>query len=424
MKKYVQVFVCFLVGVLPIFGQTPFQKTMVNQGTLTISPEAVVSTSYDFDNTASGIVKNDGTTYYYSDFNNDNLYYHNEQSPTAQAIFTPLEVNQGYQQISGASPSDFYDVILNNPTSIMGFDLQNEMNIKGSLDFQDGIMQVDSLKGMLTFYPGAKALNPVDKSHAEGYVDKIGKDNFTYPIGDKGVYRYAKISSVPNEKNAYQSKYILNDHEFFRQHNETDNTIKILNTKEYWKVEKSNNVKGDILLTLSWDNRTTSPDVLGDSTSNLHIVRWDENRKIWEDQGGIVSSELKEVTTAISIKNYGYFTLAKILNPLSQDVDIEIFNFVTVNADSKNDHFLIKNIENYPKNKVEIYNRWGVKVFETEQYNNSDNAFRGYSNGRVTFKKGEKLPTGTYFYILTYENLGAKESVVVKKSGYLHLETE
>jgi len=122
MKKYVQVFVCFLVGVMPIFGQAPFQKAMVNQGTLTITPGAVVSTSYDFDNTASGVVKNDGTTYYYGNFNNDNLYYHTDQSPTSQAIFTPLE-GTGSQQITGGKSSDFYDVVFDNPTPIKGTNL-------------------------------------------------------------------------------------------------------------------------------------------------------------------------------------------------------------------------------------------------------------------------------------------------------------
>jgi hypothetical protein len=33
----------------------------------------------------------------------------------------------------------------------------------------------------------------------------------------------------------------------------------------------------------------------------------------------------------------------------------------------------------YPENTVEIYNRWGVLVFETTGYNNVTNAFNGIS---------------------------------------------
>ncbi|EHQ43562.1 gliding motility-associated C-terminal domain-containing protein [Myroides odoratus] len=422
MKKYVQVFVCFLVGVMPIFGQAPFQKAMVNQGTLTITPAAVVSTSYDFDNTASGVIKNDGTTYYYGNFNNDNLYYYNDQLPTAQAIFTPLEGTQGAQQITGDKPTDFYDVVFDNPTPIMGFDVKTEMNVKGSADFREGIVQVDSLAGMLTFHPGAKAMNPSDQSHVEGYVEKIGKENFVFPIGDKGVYRHATIAAIPSEKQAYQSKYILNDHEFFRQHDKMDRPIAALNTKEYWKLEKPNTAQGEILLTLSWDTRTTTPEVLTGDISNLHIVRWDDTRGMWVDQGGVISSDLQEVTTAVT--GNGYFTLATVLPFSTEDNEVIIYNLVSPNGDEKNDYFYIENIQMYPNNQVEIYNRWGVKVYETTNYDSADNVFRGYSEGRVTINKDKALPTGTYFYIVTYEIKDKGGSHIVKKSGYLHLETE
>ncbi|MDM1514571.1 gliding motility-associated C-terminal domain-containing protein, partial [Myroides odoratimimus] len=45
------------------------------------------------------------------------------------------------------------------------------------------------------------------------------------------------------------------------------------------------------------------------------------------------------------------------------------------------------------------------------------------SDGRVTVNKGEKLPTGTYFYIVSYEYKDASGSRMIKKSGYLHLES-
>ena len=71
------------------------------------------------------------------------------------------------------------------------------------------------------------------------------------------------------------------------------------------------------------------------------------------------------------------------------------------------DYFEIENItilECYPENTVEIYNRWGVKVYDTENYNNDTRAFRGVSEGRDTVKESAELPTGTYFYILKYKN--------------------
>ena len=84
--------------------------------------------------------------------------------------------------------------------------------------------------------------------------------------------------------------------------------------------------------------------------------------------------------------------------------DIIVYNVMTPNGDGLNDIFMIKNIENFPNNSVKIFNRWGVEVFSTTGYNpNGDNAFRGFSDGRATVRRGERLPTGTYYYVIEYE---------------------
>jgi gliding motility-associated-like protein len=89
--------------------------------------------------------------------------------------------------------------------------------------------------------------------------------------------------------------------------------------------------------------------------------------------------------------------------------EIEIFNAVSPNNDNKNEIFRIANIDLLqPDNKVTIYNRWGSKVFEVENYNNDDRVFKGLSDN------GSELPSGTYFYKITFS--GRKGT-----SGYLVL---
>lgn len=105
--------------------------------------------------------------------------------------------------------------------------------------------------------------------------------------------------------------------------------------------------------------------------------------------------------------------------------DIEVHNAFTPNNDGVNDSFEIDNIDDvdcYPENTVEIYNRWGVLVFETKNYNNTTNNFNGISRGRTTISQSSGLPTGTYYYILNYssvDNFGKKQTN--KKDGYLYL---
>jgi gliding motility-associated-like protein/uncharacterized repeat protein (TIGR01451 family) len=98
--------------------------------------------------------------------------------------------------------------------------------------------------------------------------------------------------------------------------------------------------------------------------------------------------------------------------------EIEPFTGMSPNGDGDNDVFYIRGLECYPDNTVEIYNRWGVLVFERNNYNNTDRAFKGISEGRVTINQSETLPEGTYFYILRYKK---NASNGYQKTGYLYI---
>nr|WP_322932032.1 gliding motility-associated C-terminal domain-containing protein [Arenibacter sp. GZD-96] len=98
--------------------------------------------------------------------------------------------------------------------------------------------------------------------------------------------------------------------------------------------------------------------------------------------------------------------------------DIEVFNVVTPNGDGIHDVLTIRGLENFPDNTVKIFNRWGVLVFTTKAYNTQGNVFDGTSNGRVTVDKDNKLPVGTYFYILDYKDtVGNSKSL----TGYIYI---
>ncbi len=97
---------------------------------------------------------------------------------------------------------------------------------------------------------------------------------------------------------------------------------------------------------------------------------------------------------------------------------VTIYNAVSPNGDGKNEVFKIDGIECYPNAYVEIYNRWGVLVYDAHGYNNDSVAFRGISEGRATIKQQDKLPDGTYFYVITYTTF---LNQAVSKTGYLYL---
>ena len=98
---------------------------------------------------------------------------------------------------------------------------------------------------------------------------------------------------------------------------------------------------------------------------------------------------------------------------------ISLNNILTLNDNALNDHIVIENIEYFPKNEFQIFNRYGKLVWRGYNYNNNLNTFIGRSNVQGTYKFDEFLPTGTYFYVLTYFNMYRNKNEEIK--GFLQI---
>ncbi|MES2590186.1 MAG: gliding motility-associated C-terminal domain-containing protein [Bacteroidota bacterium] len=93
--------------------------------------------------------------------------------------------------------------------------------------------------------------------------------------------------------------------------------------------------------------------------------------------------------------------------------DFNIPEGYSPNGDGTNDLFVIRGVNKYPKNSIEIFNRWGDKVYEASPYINlwDGTTKMGISVG------GDNLPVGTYFYVFDFGN-GSKP---VKGTIYLNM---
>ena len=70
------------------------------------------------------------------------------------------------------------------------------------------------------------------------------------------------------------------------------------------------------------------------------------------------------------------------------------------NGDNNDDEWAIRGIESYPQNSVTVFNRWGNLVFKTKSYNNSGLKLWSGEANQGTRAGGNKLPDGTYFYVI------------------------
>jgi gliding motility-associated-like protein len=86
------------------------------------------------------------------------------------------------------------------------------------------------------------------------------------------------------------------------------------------------------------------------------------------------------------------------------DAELEYNNLITVDGNDSNNALKISEVERFPENRMEIYNRYGNLVWTIEGYDNLNKVFEGEANVDGVFSKGSFLPSGTYFFLLRYSN--------------------
>ncbi|MES2573888.1 MAG: gliding motility-associated C-terminal domain-containing protein [Bacteroidota bacterium] len=161
----------------------------------------------------------------------------------------------------------------------------------------------------------------------------------------------------------------------------------------------------------------------GDGLSN------GDERNIWntdplnpdtDGDGVIDGTEVTDNTDPLDPCNsdQSHATLPKSGPFLTANCEIEVLTGMSPNGDGDNEVFTILNIEKYPNNTLQIYDRWGVVVYETKGYGQAGKLFAGQSEGRSTFSASGQLPVGTYFYALKYVNANGESK---ERSGYLYI---
>ncbi len=120
---------------------------------------------------------------------------------------------------------------------------------------------------------------------------------------------------------------------------------------------------------------------------------WSPNHLLKYSRTPIAEAQSKD-TTMYYLKGFDITgacsAMDSVMVYVSPSNKIVLYNTFTPNGDNNNDVWYIGNIEKYPNNHLEIYNRYGKQVYVANGYNNDwgGNAL------------GEKLPAATYFFIL------------------------
>ncbi|GJQ05096.1 hypothetical protein CAPN009_15110 [Capnocytophaga canimorsus] len=160
-----------------------------------------------------------------------------------------------------------------------------------------------------------------------------------------------------------------------------------------------------------------------DATDNCSGVQVTKSQEEREENGNKVIIYKWEVSDECGNKttHTQKVTVKKSSQPTppngGSEVEKEMIVYNGVSTESGSENYLkFEPIENYKNLQIEIFNELGQKVYESKNYQKNGEVFRGYANVKGVFRKGKRLPTGTYFYVLKYQDITGKSNT---KQGYL-----
>lgn len=132
---------------------------------------------------------------------------------------------------------------------------------------------------------------------------------------------------------------------------------------------------------------TLSPDIQGD----IKALRWSPIE-------GLSNFTIKNPVAHPGATTTYYLTVTNLTNcettigvTVNVVTPIKVPNVFTPNGDGYNDLWVIKDLANYPACTVDVFNRYGQKLFHS----------RGYGKPWDGIFNGRKLPPGTYYYMIT-----------------------
>lgn len=317
--------------------------------------------------------------------------------------------------IEGSQIPSFYNFEVDTKYNL---ELYTSIDVLNDMSFINGLIITprDENEVALNFLSNSLYAGESDANYVDGYSSIIGIENFSFPIGDDNRLRPLII---PENNNAFKAAYFFNNPNspsYFTDVFDTDKiatTITNVSTLEFWDL----NGTEETSVTLTWDDVSDLP-TLTPVLKKLRVVGWNKVTLEWDDLGneGIIGSLTSGSIRSLPFipDNYEVITLGSDLRGvLTIDVVTDNENYaITPNDDGVNDYLVFDNLDVFYNNQLIVYNRWGSLVYKAKNYNN---LWDGTSEHNLTISQANKLPAGTYFYIL-YLNDKSKS-----KKGWIYI---
>ncbi|MBX2967687.1 MAG: gliding motility-associated C-terminal domain-containing protein [Cyclobacteriaceae bacterium] len=359
------------VILLFVWALTGYGQNLHNHATIYIGASGVLYVSGDLTN--NGLIVNNGDMQVGGAWTNNNQY----DAGTGKITF-----NSNLPQIVNHNDQSFSRLTISGGGQ--KFFLAN-ITIEDELVLNSGTL-VSQNDAILFFSDGVTISDASDQSHIVGPVQHSGSGNKLFPIGNGSVYLPVQVNSIPSNAEVRVSTTELNGSTTLLK----SNSLKNISDQRYFTLNVISGSLGDATLTLPVKNENSLSDMQSLVVAQA-LALHDPFASLGKSS---VSGSLSDGSVTSELPLTGIlFAIA------SADLSgIMVFNAVAPNGHEPNRYMRIANLP--APNKVSVYNRWGDKVYEIENYDDtiSGKRFEGIATN------GNELPPGNYFYKIEIGN--------------------
>lgn len=314
-------------------------------------------------------------------------------------------------QVQGSIAPILFDAEVFLPNNLF---LSTTVNISNNLNFIGGniLSSLNNEVVYLNFLENAFFTGENDASKVTGFAAITNRTMFSFPVGDQSQLRPLLLESDSNNALAICAYLRQNpgNPSAISESFDLDEKVRAIgeiSDKEFWIL------KGNVpsTVTLSWNPESDLANIGNtDNVEDIILVGWSKTSNLWTAIGKTAfSGDLNQgflVSEKFIPDDFAAITFGTVPLPLDTFAvnNPTLGNyFVSPNGDGTNDFLVIDNLGEAGSNNVQIFNRFGQKVFEKDNYTDEFNGFSNQNN--LVLNKSQGLPEGVYFYIVTLSDI-------------------
>lgn len=377
---------------------------VLGTGQIVNTTQTAIYTLGDIIQFSNTLVKNDGSIFLTKDWEN------NSTTSGIDTLFGNGKVilDGEIQKVKGTNKTYFYDLNFSN-TEVKSAEV--DFFIRNQLDLNDATLEVNDNKVHLT-NPEVTALSWEDgfisSDNISGYFLRStnSTSEYSFPLGSSELnnnYRAIEITPTTSDSSVYGARLAAKDASLESgisaagsvapfDLNNTETSLTNLNENYYWAINKFYGV--------SEANVNFYPFQSDAENEFSSLAKWSSIEGIWKKENFnlIAPNTPKPEFNApdLLVKSTNVLTYEDDIYTLAE-VNLRFPQVITPNDDGLNETLFIENLDLYPANSIQIYNRWGEQIYSAVPYNND---WSGKNESSTSKIQGNTLQEDTYFYIL------------------------